>query len=486
MTRAAALARRTAGTLDPNCVVVITDGPVIGTPGNTSPTEIELQPVTSTDLGRAALVHTTFDNTAFIGNYNIDAGTAGSLNALTDHWGNSITDEDDNAPTVQTQFPYHLSGPAMRDNSISDCVLPGWSALTSATVVSDNTLQECTVNLTGNTSGSFQRNRIQSGLVNALTAMSFINDNQLTNAVVDHQGTGAGSFSFQNNSMLTGFVAVDATTTTQVTVNNNSFGGAAGGYRLQVTGKTGFGFGLTGCRLFNTGLGAEEMFSSGPATQQVTNSQFTGGSFRMTGTGDVFMDLGICAGMVFTNGPGGTLIQRTTLTGAVIDHDGSGQLTLTASNLNGTTVATSAASTRGLTIDRTLLNTSTVTQSGTGSATVDMVSDGSTVNQSALSFNTTSAGSPGAAILSASFNSGSVVTVANNTATTVVDDSTVDSASALNLSGGGTFTSSRLSVGAVLNGSGVTNTSVIDGPISKTTGATNTGALADASFDNWI
>lgn len=284
MTRAEALARRTAGTLDPNCVVVITDGPVIGTAGNTSPTEIELNPVSATELGSTARVHTTFDNTAWTGTYDIDEGPSGTILRLTDNWNNIAQDDNPGAPTIHTQVPWHKGGTDFRGNSFHDAVLIAWDIAGGS--ISDNVLIGATVNLTGKTAGTFNGNQVRGGFINALTATSFIANNQMTSAVVDHQGTGAGSFSFQNNTLLTGVVEVDAATTSQVTMNNNVFGGAAGGYRVAVLGKTSDVCIVTGNRMFNNGFGTYDLTCSGPATIAVTSNELNAGDVVLDGAGD--------------------------------------------------------------------------------------------------------------------------------------------------------------------------------------------------------
>lgn len=290
MTRAEALALRAASALNPNCVVVITDGPVIGTPGNTSPTQIELNPVAPDDLGRDARVHTTFDNTAFSGLYNVDDGAAGSINSLTDHWNNRISDEDTDAPTVHTQFPYHLSGTNLRDNEINDSTLTGWdTALAAGGRANDNMIRNSTVDLT-NRSGAtsfFDQNEIESSTVVANTPTSFIRQNQITGGLVRHLGTSAASFSYQNNVMLTGTVNVDAATTAQVTINNNVFGGTSGGYRIAIANRTAGLVTISGNRLFNNSGGAQDLLVDGPSgTVTVSSNQISAGSINaLAGSG---------------------------------------------------------------------------------------------------------------------------------------------------------------------------------------------------------
>lgn len=173
MTRAAALALRAAGGLKENCVVVlITDTPVIGTAGNTSSTEIELNPVGPSEFGTAARVHTTFATSAWKGVYDIDLGTAGSITELIDDFGNTAKDVDADAPTVHVQFPWHLGGAALRDNYAEDAVLIGWDSQVGA--VTNNRVIGSTVNLTGKTGGT-------------------IGDSQFTNTTVTSGGAFFGA-----------------------------------------------------------------------------------------------------------------------------------------------------------------------------------------------------------------------------------------------------------------------------------------------------
>lgn len=194
MTRAAALALRTAGTLNPNCVVVITDGPTIGTAGNTSATQIELNPVSGTDLGLTARVHTTFDNSAWSGTYDVDLGVAGSITELTDGWGNTVKDVDADSPTVQTQFPWHLGSATLRDNYVEDSVLPGWDTQVGSLV--NNRVVGSTIDLTGKTAGTWQDNEMVSTFV-AVAANTGMQRNLISGATLAdpafQQSGGAGT-----------------------------------------------------------------------------------------------------------------------------------------------------------------------------------------------------------------------------------------------------------------------------------------------------
>lgn len=326
MTRAALLALRTAGTLRPECHYVITDGPVIGTAGNTSPTIIELHAVTSTDIAREAKVSTTFDNVAFEGTYDIDAGAAGSLNALTDHWGNRISDEDANAPTVHTQFPYHLSSTLLRDNNVNDCLLPGWAAAVAAGVeVIDNDLRNSTADLTGVTSGRFSGNTSVGALLTFAAPSSTVALNNLSATTVSCLGTGA--LTFQGNTGVAGSVTVDAPSTAAVDFSNNQIGGASGGFRVAVAGKTGAAATVSGNRMYNRTIGPpQDLLCSGPALITVNDNSLNTVLLELNGTG---------SSTVEHNDIDNSTVQQLSTAG--------GSLNVQRSQLGGTTVTVGAA-----------------------------------------------------------------------------------------------------------------------------------------------
>ena len=327
MTRAAALALRAAGGLDPNCVIVVTDGPVIGTAGNTSPTEIELQPVTATDLGSAALVHTTFDNVAFTGMYDIDSGPSGSINRLTDNWGNVILDEDTNAPTVHTQFPYHKAGPELRGNKIDDCVLSGWAAATGE--INDNDIRESTVNLTGMTfptagplHNTFSNNIIRTSDV-AVSTPDFVlfTTNEITDAQLNFLGT--GRLGFFSNNVLTGRINIDTASDAFIIIARcvivNTF-------RFDAVASTLGDVNLAGCRLSGTDASAPDLTSAGPADHTLINCDIRSSSILM-------------------NGPGVTRMEDTTIGGSTVTKaSGSvGPLNLIGCQLTNTTIVVDTA-----------------------------------------------------------------------------------------------------------------------------------------------
>lgn len=212
MTRAAALALRAAAGLLENCVVVITDAPVIGTAGNTSPTEIELNPVSPTELGTTARVHTTFAASAWGGVFDIDLGTAGTITELTDDWGNTAKDIDGDAATVETQFPWHLGSATMRDNYVEDATLIGWDTQVGA--VTNNRVIGSTINLTGKTSGTVGDSQFTNTTV--VSGAAFFGVNQTTVRGGNLQlgsGTAVGTVSLTRSELNSVTATRDATAT---------------------------------------------------------------------------------------------------------------------------------------------------------------------------------------------------------------------------------------------------------------------------------
>lgn len=223
MTRAQALALRAGGGLLERCPIVITDGPTIGVPGFTSPTEIELQPTGPSELGLAALVHTTFDDNAWAGIFDIDLGTAGSIIRLTDHRNNTVVDRDADSPTVHTQFPWHLTGVVMRDNWIEDSTLTGWPTAGPFTCW-NNTIKEATVNLTGAGATTLSGNNIEIATLNLTgSGPNTIMQNRIYQFFnVAH--TDSGTFNFNGNdcygvSPTGGAIVANSAGTTSVTLN---------------------------------------------------------------------------------------------------------------------------------------------------------------------------------------------------------------------------------------------------------------------------
>lgn len=204
MTRAAALALRTAGALDVRCAVVITDGPAIGP--SATVTEIELNPVSATAFGQTARVFTSYDNDAWPGVYDIDLGT-GTLTELRDRLGNVAKDVDAGGATVAA-FPW--GNASWRDNYVEDTTLT--AANTQVGTITNCRIVGATVDLTGKASGAWTDTEIIGGSVSILGASGNVTftRSRLTGTTVTRQAGAAG-----NNNLVIADSNLAASTVTQ-------------------------------------------------------------------------------------------------------------------------------------------------------------------------------------------------------------------------------------------------------------------------------
>lgn len=193
MTLAAAIALRDAGTLNPNCVLIV-PGPNIGPAA--SATTIEFQPATANDLGQAVLVHTTYDNSAWRGLFDPDLGANGTLYQLTDNRGNTAQDIDVNAPTVTTQFPW--GNVNYRDCFAKDASLIG--ANTQVGTIQNTRFVSVGVDLTGKTGGNWNDVEIIGGTLNlaASAGVFTLARSRLYNVQVNRQATALGALSISD------------------------------------------------------------------------------------------------------------------------------------------------------------------------------------------------------------------------------------------------------------------------------------------------
>lgn len=212
MTRAAALALRTAGTLVPDCVVTVTDGPVIGTAGNTSATEVTLQPVSGTEFAMEALVHTTFSANAWQGAYSIDTN---AIQSLTDDFGNTVKDLDAAAPTVHGQFPWHLGSATLRDNYVEDSALAGWDVQVGTIINCD--VRESSIDLTSKTAGTLNGWVTRSHTATVSGSFSAANSTSIAGTLTK---AGTGAMSFLNASLNTVAVNQAAGSTGTTAIND--------------------------------------------------------------------------------------------------------------------------------------------------------------------------------------------------------------------------------------------------------------------------
>ncbi|MFI0934580.1 hypothetical protein ACH4RG_23020 [Streptomyces sp. NPDC021019] len=428
MTRAAALALRAAGGLRENCVVVLhTDTPTIGTAGNTSATEIELNPVGPSEFGATARVRTSFAASAWAGTYDIDLGAAGSITRLTDDWGNTVEDVDADAPTVHGQFPWHAGSATIRDNRINDVALPNWGALTGAETIADNRIIGGTVDLGGTGTVLIQScelhnvNIIKSGATNLVLSRSEVR------GVTAWTLAGAGgTVTVLDCDIRVTLITRDPATTSPLFISGSTLNGSQ---LVQDAGAVGAG-------TLSVGGG----------------SVLAQASLRQVGPGAI----GVIGSSLIGNG--GFMI----------------------SNLAGTT--------RALSINNCLVQ-GFIRQERTNGTTIDTVSNSQILGQQSALVLTGAAGAAGGLtpVQRCSVLNGSVVTITDPAASGVFDGSHVDSQSTVNIQAGGSFVRSRAGAQATVNtGAFLVQSSIVDGQFTKTATAVNSNRLANKGFDDWV
>lgn len=286
MTYVQALALRAASGLRVGCPVIITDGPVIGVAGNTSVCRVELQPVSATEWGVEAKIDTTFASSggeAWFGLYNVDRGTKGAIYELRDLWGNVVKDADTDAPTVHTQFPWHLGSATVRDNTIQDCTLTGFTVpLTAGVTFSNNNIANSTVVLTGvtNAAATFINNVIQDSSVTVASPNMSVRNNNLRLCTITHSGT--GTFTLASDRLTSFTYAANAGTTAACSVLECN---AASAFRVNVVTKTTNPFVLNRCYLNGVGAGSFEIVVGGTGDIALQGSTLTATALTLNGTG---------------------------------------------------------------------------------------------------------------------------------------------------------------------------------------------------------
>lgn len=427
MTRAAILALRTAGTLRPDCHYVVSDGPTIGTVGNTSATQIEIHAVSPTELATEARVHTTFAASAWHGRYDIDLGAAGSITSLTDDWGNTVEDVDADAPTVHGQFPWHAGSATIRDNRINDATLPNWGALTGAETIADNKIIGGTVDLGGTGTVLIQScelhnvNIIKSGATNLSMARSEVRGLSAWTLA----GAG-GTVTVLDCDIRLTLITRDPATTSPLFLSGSTFNGAQ---LVQDAGAVGAG-----------------------ALNVSAGSVLVQASLRQVG-------------------PGAIVVSACSLVG------------------NGNFMITNlATTTRGLTLSSCFVQ-GFIRQERTNGTAIDTVANSQVLGQQSTLVLTGAAGAAGGLtpVQRCTVLNGSVVTITDPAVSGVFDGSHVDSQSTVNIQAGGSFVRSRASAQATVNtGAFLVQSSIVDGQFTKTATAANSNRLANKGFDDWL
>ncbi|MEV3895303.1 hypothetical protein [Streptomyces anulatus] len=522
MTRAAAQALAAGGGLRENCVVVITDGPTIGTAGNTSTTEIELNPVSATAFGQTARVFSSFAPEAWPGVYDL-AGNR--ITELRDDFGNTAKDLDAGSATVHTQWPWHLGSATLRDNYAEDAVLTGFPGTGAFT---NNRVVESTLDFTGKTAGTVNQSTFLGSTVTSGAASLTATRLEMTGSTVANSGTGPVTFTSTEIEGTANALVLQATDTAGASISGCQWVSGGAGFRINLNRTAGGLFSAAAClfqggsgdpladlRIAGTGLaslsacqilvrgggGANSMFViDGPGTFQLTRARISdigGTSVGITkdvaSTGSLqITEAELIQGRIVHTGAGALGISSgSRLTGSVITHGGAGALTISGVRGSGNTITMAPTSTRGLQLIAGHLDGSTITQNGTGNTNADIFGSGSTGfngQRATVTLNNTGAAQPSDTYQGLTMQSGATLTAANpGGATNPVNNSTLGEQSTLNLTAGGTFVRSRLGVQATVNTGFAVIASIAEGfSVAVTTTADNLDRLANKSFNDWV
>lgn len=412
MTRAQAMALRTAALLDPNCVIVITDGPTIGAGLVTSTTEIELNPTSSTEIGMTARVHTTFDNTPWAGHYDIDLGT-GTLIRLEDPLGNIV--DDPTGVNVQTAFPWNHPATVAGNQIYGTPTLTGWSVPAAAGVLIKNNIVDGITtaplvwNMTGLTSASVvYGNKFHHAgnitLASGVGALSFI-DNDISELATVNINTGAAPVIFSVNTMTTARLDVVGQVAAinieenhiydgirvniapgagagVITVNANNLRGAnsspSPAVNIQID-KT------AGTLLFDQSdvdndSDTLQLRFGGAGNDDISLSKLT---FPTSGTPQIYTGTGAALILHSTlinhaatvNNAGGVQYQRSIIQGGSTITNGLAQINYFDSKVASTAVSNGVGATRGLVLTNCDLAGTTITQNRTGGVLFDTIRD---------------------------------------------------------------------------------------------------------------
>lgn len=501
MTRAAAIAMRTAGTLRENCIVVVTDGPVV----NGSATEIELNPVSPTAFGQTARVFTTFDNDAWPGIYDIDLG-AGTLTELRDRLGNTAKDVDVGGATVTT-FPWGVA--AFRDNYAEDTVMTAWT--TQVGNVTNNRFVGSTIDLTGKTAGAmvdsvFTAATVTSG-ANFVTTRAVVSGATVSNA-------GAGALTITDSEVSgTAVLTVTGAATGTKTINRCTIGDR---WLMNITGTGSVT--LTGTDFRGRGANPSDAELGGSSPIGITDCQIMPAfglfaALDFAGSGTISLSAGYMAEARFTFAAGSTsgltastfslhrggniaataaatglivMQQGCVLAGGSISQSGAAALSMFACQ-GGVTIIGAAAATRGCTLTGCVGEQFTVTQNGTGSTNLDSVTQSVAVGTIAVNLNSTNAATPAQSFVRLAMTNGATLNVVDPAGAQPMDNCTIQTQSTVNLQAGGTMSRCRVAGEATLNTGAFSHIAVVVELQGTTTlTAANVNRQRTAGFSNVI
>lgn len=343
MTAAALIALRDAGSLDPQCHYIVTDW-VQGTT-LTGPNTVELHAVSASVLSLEAKVFTPYDNEGWDGLYDIDRGAVGQMIELRDNLNNTVRDTTGTSAIVGT-FPW---GAATWSENYFDSVTLTNPA-TARTVVR-TTVRDSTLDMTGWTSGTVSQSEILGSTVLTTGATFTMTNSRLVNSTITGEATGSITLTAGTTAAQLTLVqdagSLRTWSFTDSDIRNVTMRGQGGAAARSVN--------ISHSRLRNRPNTGDALIALGDSTVAFVGADVsffsTWALDGATGSSVNILNCTIDAGIV-TRGPsaGDLFITQGQHTGMFLDHQGSGDMTLTQARIAGGTIRLATGSTGGVTL----------------------------------------------------------------------------------------------------------------------------------------
>lgn len=365
-----------ASALIPGSFILYTEGPTIGTVGNTSATRILVQAITTSTVTTDVTVYQDFDAGGWRGVYDIVGDTGIGFSELRDHRNNVVIDVI-NSNLVLTQFPWGYDtvyGNRVTQDHMTGTVLAitGWGdAAAAGTVIADNTVTAV--------GGVFADETIVdlSGLVG--TGQKFMH-NEIVASQLRITATLPNNAVFIGNEVTGGFRALFAPTTCpSLAVKNNVFDGHNGNQDDLKFQATSTDLTITGCRLQGAATSTQYTLNGAGGGITLISSTFQDQAtvFRTsTSTADVsFEATRVLNGGVQADGMSNPIeFAACDLVGVsfILDPASEGGITVVRSSCYDVAFSQSSITTYPLSIFDSIVNGVSIDQSGTeGGLTLD-------------------------------------------------------------------------------------------------------------------
>jgi len=523
MTMAAAIVLRNAGGLDAQCHYLITDW--VQAPNLAGPNLVELHAVNATSFAQDVNVFTPYDNTAWVGQFDLDAG---QMLQLQDNLGNTVRDAE-TGTNIMGLFPW---GNGFWSENTFDSVTLTTSPASLARDVRRNTVRNAVLNLAAWTAaaGTIVDSTIDVATITSSDqGMTIVRSRVLEGAIINLLG--AGTFSLTNSTVEDSFtlIASNVGSLGAITIAGSSISSGVN-VRCGPLNTTVNGIVITNSRLsvrqpspgtpdvHNNGTGLITIVGStvaqsiinnlGGANITLTQADVIGSNINRLAT-SLSIPLTIGGAELKTttvsmqDNPTGAIgalsITRGTYHQATITDRGSNAAVLTSVYAANSQITIGLGVVRGLAVQACSMLSGNLNQNSLGAqpasppTSVDFLLNSQIIGAGTgvgpggiVNFNINDNAAPGCTVRSAVI-SESTLNVGNvNGSAAIVNlhDVQLNGACVLNWTGPGRIFNSRLLASVMSNAGFEVQGTIIEGGFTKVLTAANTNRLANAAFDN--